>query len=196
MIVALALGVLVQAKAQENDRLARVQKIQGKEVYILSEPVRSYETVRSIRTSPKWMSILTRGVINEHVNDKSAQFVWKAGRKLKRKGVDFDALLYVDGKKINVIKFTEEATSENEGIAKVKSIKGVNTFVLAEPLDDYSVVKKVYTGVKVIPFLTYGLINNSIERDIKTLAKKTNKKTDSVNVIYTTGRTGTIVSFN
>jgi len=57
MAVAL-LGSVLSVQAQDS-LLARVAKIQGKEVYILNQPLRQYETVATIKTSPKIISLLT-----------------------------------------------------------------------------------------------------------------------------------------
>jgi hypothetical protein len=184
-------------EAQEIQNLARVQKIGDKEVYILNEPLRSYEFVDEIRTGIKWTSLLTRGIINEHVNDKTNQFVRRTVRKLEKKGQTFDAIVYRGGKKVQAIRFTDNnQNNENAGLAKIEARNGISTFIMAEPVEAYTVVEDIRNGVKLIPFITVGLVNNSIEKDIKSLSRRTaNRDLGEVALIYQTGRRADIVTF-
>ncbi len=182
--------------AQDEQVRARVQKIEGKEIYVLNEPLRSYEVIGEVKTGLKLTSIVTRGIINEHINDKTTQFVRRMNRKMEKSGMEFDALLYQDGKKIQAIRFTQAATPANEGIARVKAINNVSSFIMAEPLQDYQVMETISTGIKLVPFLTYGLINNSIERDVKTFVRKAAKKGEANFLVYTSGRRASAISLN
>ena len=187
MAVAL-LGSVLSVQAQDPS-LARVAKIQGKEVYILNQPLRQYETVATIKTSPKIISLLTRGVVNETISDKANQFVRKSARKVKKSNTAFDAIIYSGGKTAQAIRFTDVATPENSGIATVTKILGVTAYVLAEPIQSYSVKNSSYGGIKLIPFITYGIVNNSIEKDVMTFAKKTKKEdVQATAMVYSTGR--------
>ncbi len=187
MAVAL-LGSVLSVQAQDPS-LARVAKIQGKEVYILNQPLRQYETVATIKTSPKIISLLTRGVVNETISDKANQFVRKSARKGKKSNSAFDAIIYSGGKTAQAIRFTDVATPENSGIATVTKILGVTAYVLAEPIQSYSVKNSSYGGIKLIPFITYGIVNNSIEKDVMTFAKKTKKEdVQATAMVYSTGR--------
>lgn len=183
------LGSALSTNAQDAT-LARVSKIQGKEVYILNQPLRAYETVATVKTSPKIISILTRGIVNETVSEKANQFVRKSVRKAKKANVTFDAVLYTGGKTVRAIRFTEAATPDNSGIAAVTKIWGIDSYILAEPIKTYNIQNEVYGGVKLVPFLTYGWVNNSIEKDVMNFAKKI-KKTDAGAhaIVYSVGRT-------
>ena len=197
VLIILSLAVSVTAAfAQDQRDLARVQKIGEKEVYILNEPVDQYETVDEVRTGIKWTSLLTRGIVNEHVNDKTRQFVRRASRKLEKKGETFDAILYRDGKRIEAIRFTSRTAASREGLAKVSSRNGIPVYVMAEPLGSYKVIEQVDNSVNLIPFITYGIVNNSIERDIKTLARRAaNQDAGNVALIYQTGRRADLITF-
>lgn len=181
------LGMATQTTAQQA--LARVSKLQGKEVYILSQPVREYETTATVRSSPKITSLLTRGIINESISEKSNQFVNKLIRRANKKGVEFDAIVYSGGKTARAVKFTVPATAENEGIARVDKFQNLDVYVLSEPMTSYAVTASRWGGVKLIPFLTYGWINNSIERDTRTFVKRlTKEEQDLSGVVYSAGK--------
>ena len=192
----LTLGVATVGLSQDSNTLATVDVIDGKEVYLLSEPLRSYEVVSTVRTGPKVSSLFTRGLISEDINDKAAQFTRKSIRKMKKKGIEFDAVRYSSGKRIQAIRFKEEATEDTKRLAKVQDNSGVYAFIMAEPVNSYKVDGNVKFVVRAVPLLTYGIINNSIERDVATLAKKANKKLENPQYItYTTGDRATIISF-
>ncbi|MCE2894415.1 MAG: hypothetical protein LW721_08240 [Flammeovirgaceae bacterium] len=187
MAVAL-LGSVLSVQAQDS-LLARVAKIQGKEVYILNQPLRQYETVATIKTSPKIISLLTRGVVNETISDKANQFVRKSARKAQKLNTSFDAIIYSGGKTVRAIRFTDVANPENSGVATVTKIWGVDSYILAEPMKSYAVQNSTYGGIKLIPFITYGIVNNSIEKDVMTFAKKTKKEdVRATAMVYSTGR--------
>lgn len=103
----LALAVLViittTAQAQDGKGLARVQKILGKEVYVLCEPQREYEVVERLTTS------LTTMVVGRTTIQKQMQEVIDRAIKRIEKGKtkDFDAALTDDGDVIVLIKFKE-----------------------------------------------------------------------------------------
>ncbi len=185
----LTLGVLM-AFGQSSQ--AEVQQLGGKEIYLLSEPLADYEIVASVKTGPKLTSLLTRGVYNEHVNDKATQFVNRAIRKLDRKSIEFDALVYNDGKSINAVKFNEESL----GIANVQKINGITVFVMATPVQDYEIIERVKNGVNIVPFLTYGWINNSIQKDVSKYIKKANKADEVNAIVYQSGRKASLVALN
>jgi len=182
--------------AQQSETLARVQKIGDKEVYILNEPLRDYEYVANVRTGVKWISLLTRGIVNEHVNDKTNQFVRRTTRKLEKSGQSYDAIIYRGGKRVEAVRFTEERNDENAGLASIQPRNGIATFILAEPVEDYTVVDDIGNGVKLIPFITYGIVNNSIERDIQSLTRRaSNRELGDVALIYQTGRRADLITF-
>lgn len=171
---------------------AKVQSVNGKEIYLLSEPVADYETVASVKTAPKLTSLLTRGIYNEHVNDKATQFMNRAMGKLDRKSIVFDALVYEGGKSIRAIKFNEAS----EGIANVRSIEDIKVFAMATPLQSFQIKEQIGNGVNIVPFLTYGWINNSIEKDVEKYIRKASKQENVDAVLYQSGRKATLITLN
>jgi hypothetical protein len=198
MMAVVILGIITSMKGQAIDGLARVSRVQGKEVYILNQPIRSFETVAEVKSSLKLTSILTRGLVNETITDKANEFVRRAIRKANKKTTQpFDAIVYIGGKKVRAVRFIDEPTSTNQGIAKVGKYFGLEAYILAEPLRTYSASNSTWGGVKGIPLLTYGFVNNSIERDVMTFAKKLSKENkNSQALIYSAGRTAISATFD
>lgn len=198
--VMLTLGVAamlgLKLNAQNQEQLAKVHELNGKQIYLLNEPVREFEKVGEIKTGVKITSLLTRGIRNEHANDKTSQFAQKAITKMEKQGIEFDALMYESGKRINAIRFTEESTNENKGIARIKTINGIGVFAMATPVNSYTVTDQVAGGINIVPFLTHGWINPSIEKDLERFAKKADKKQDASYISYQTGRNASVIVMN
>jgi hypothetical protein len=75
-VLGLILSISICAHSfSQTKGIARVIKILGVEVYALSEPIRSYETLFDVETGAKAASLITGGVVNEGVSDKLTQFV-------------------------------------------------------------------------------------------------------------------------
>ena len=155
------------------------------EVYILSEPLRDYETVTSVTTGVKAESILTGGLINEGISDKVLQFI----RRARKQGATFDAVLYSGGKEIVTIKFTKEATSSNRSIGRVRKLDNTDVYVLAEPIQDYETIISKGGGIKYKSILTGGLVNNSIEDDLSGFIKSMRSSGANMDgIIYSGGK--------
>lgn len=185
--------------ATHSQNLAKVQKVNGKEVYILSEPIRPYEVVMGKGNSLKWSSFLTGGLINESVSTKAASFVNHVKKEAEKESIDFDAIVYTNGKKVIAVKFTDAATPETDRIAEVQKMDGYPVYVMSEPLEKYTVEADKGPGIKWKSFLTVGLLNNSIEQDMdkyadRFRAKLKKGKIDALQ--YTSGKTAIGIKFN
>lgn len=177
--------------AQNEKDLARVNKMQGVEVYFMSEPLRKYEVVVDASTGIKMTSVATGGLVNESVADKAAQFVKRA---LKESDGKIDAVVYGGGKKVVGVKFTDESDPKKDGLARVNKVDGIPVFLFADPLKEYSVVDKAGGGFKVKSAMTGGIVNNSIEEDIKSFVNKLSKDGAEA-VIYTSGKSAIGIKF-
>lgn len=176
--------------AQEKD-LARVQKVNGIEVYILSEPLRDYEVAFGEGNKVQWTSFFTAGLINESISTKVSKFVKGVLDEAEKEGVQVDAVVYTDGKTVTAIKFTGEKTPENDGIARVQKMSGVPVFIMSQPLLDYEVEKDKGPGIKWKSMITAGLINNSIEQDISKYVNRFERqiKKDRIDaIVYSRGK--------
>lgn len=173
--------------------IARVNKVDGKEAYFMSEPLRDYEVVFDVGTGLKASSVVTGGLINEGVSDKASQFVKKA----MKENPNFDAILYSNGKRVVAIRFTGEATAETKGLARVQKVNGVEVYILAEPLRDYEVLNSKGGGLKLKSAVTGGVVNNSIEEDVADFVKRLQRDDASIQaVIYSTGKAAIGVKFS
>lgn len=99
MLSIIAVAAMAMAFTQQDNKgLARVNEIDGKEVYVLSEPLRNYSVV-DVLTSSFNTVMVGRQPINEQIKE-----VIRRGTKNK---LDFDAVLTEDGKKLVLIKFKD-----------------------------------------------------------------------------------------
>ena len=150
---------------------AKVNKVNGIEVYLLAEPVRPYEIFKIKKKGIQWGSYITGGLINASISTKVTRYINRLVKEYNGK-VPFDAIVYTNGKQMTAIKFTDEPTPDTNMIAVVQKIKGIPFFVMSEPLLKYHFYKTIGGGIKWKSALTVGIINNSIEQDLLKFAKK------------------------
>ncbi|HRN92332.1 MAG TPA: hypothetical protein PLE75_03415 [Ferruginibacter sp.] len=147
--------------------IARVNKINGIEVYILSEPIRKYDVVMGQGNTIQWTSFVTGGLVNDNIATKITKYVRALQDKATSEKIVFDAIIYTNGKSVSAIKFTDEKTEENDRVAEVQKMSGIPVFIMSEPLKNYTVENEKGGGVKWKSLVTAGLANNSIEEDIQ-----------------------------
>lgn len=192
VVMGITFGV---SPGQEMSGIGKVSTVKGKEVYILNKPLRPYKVVLEVNAGPQATSVVTGGMINEGVSKKTDQFLRKAEREAKREEVDYDALLYQQGKKAEAIKFIGD-DEDNAGLAKVSTIESVQVYIRCEPVTPYRKVKTGSGGIKAKSYLSGGLINNSIEEDVKQYIRILQKSDKSIEgIIYTSGKKATGVVF-
>jgi|TARA_B110001469_G_C9533411_1_gene265105 hypothetical protein len=195
VLLGLVLFIGMNCFAQQK---SKVQKVNGIEVYLLAEPVREYETLKSGGKGIQWGSAITGGLINESIAKKVTKYIKKLAKEYKDENIDFDAIIYTNGKQMTAIKFTDEKTDENDRIAIVQKIEGIPFFVMGEPITEYEFVKTIGGGIKWKSALTGGLINNSIEQDLIKFAKKMDKKFRKKQIsaiIYERGKKANAIKF-
>lgn len=163
--------VTVTLHAQDNSDLARVKKVNGVECYIMNEPLREYEVVVDVHTGLKAESLLTGGLVNKSISGRVEQFINRA----KKENRVFDAIVYTSGKRIVGVKFKDEATEANKGMARASKMEGKPVFVMCEPLRPYEVLKSKGGGIKWKSLVTAGIANNSIEDDVAKIVDKLDK---------------------
>lgn len=177
---------------------SKVQKVNGIEVYILAEPIREYETLKSSGKGIQWSSFITGGLINESIATKVTKYIKKLTKQYEDENIRFDAIIYTNGKQMTAIRFTDQKTKENERIATVQKIEGIPFFVMSEPINKYDFVKTIGGGIKWKSAVTGGLINNSIEQDLMKFAKKMNKKFKKKQIsaiVYDRGKKANAIKF-
>jgi len=191
----LVLIIAINSFAQQK---SKVQKVNGIEVYLLAEPVREYETLKTGGKGIQWGSAITGGLINESIATKVTKYIKKLAQEYKEKNIDFDAIIYTNGKQMTAIKFTDKKTDENDRVAIVQKIEGIPFFVMSEPINEFDFVKTIGGGIKWKSAITGGLINNSIEQDLIKFAKKMSKKFRKKQIsaiIYERGKKATAILF-
>lgn len=197
IVAVTAMAALSFSNIQDDKKgVARVNRINGKEVYFMNEPLCPYEVVFDVGTSAKFASLLTAGLVNEGVSDKASQFVKRAMKEAEDEGYEFDAIIYSSGKRVIAINFKEESKQ----LGKVQKIEGVEIYILAEPLLQYEVSNSKRSGLKLKSLLTVGLVNNSVEQDVAEFVRKLLKEADKDDekidaVLYGAGKSAVSVQF-
>lgn len=76
-----------------------------------------------------------------------------------------------------------------ESLAKVRKINGVEAYILCEPLREYEVVVDAGTGIKAESLLTGGLVNKTISDRVEQFIRRVTKENGRVDaVIYSAGK--------
>jgi ribosomal protein L25 (general stress protein Ctc) len=199
VLVALLVAAFTPSFSQNEKGLARVNRIDGVEVYFMNEPLNEYRVVFDIGTGLKASSLITGGLVNEGVSEKAAQYVKKAIKEAKEEKHDFDAIVYSSGKKVIAVKF-EKPNPQYKALAKVQKIEGLEVYILSEPLKDYEVLNSRKGGVKMKSYLTGGLVNNSIEEDVAQFVRKLVKDSEKENekidgIVYGAGKNASGIKF-
>lgn len=92
-----------EPKTKENNGIAIVNKVQGIPFFVMSEPLKEYEFVKTIGGGIKWKSALTAGLWNNSIEQDLMKFAKKMRRRFRKKKIS--AIMYERGKKATAIKF-------------------------------------------------------------------------------------------
>ena len=136
---------LIAIHSQPNSQIgmAKVEKRMDYEIYILTEPQRSYEKKFTVKVNTFVVNIPDKGDLNSNqtklrkvsrnltISDKVSQFAALVEEQDQDKEVD--AIIYSGGQIATAIKFTD-ANLSNKGVGKVKNESGVDLFVLNKPV--------------------------------------------------------------
>ena len=170
--------------------IAKVQTVNGVEVFIMNTPLREYEVVQEIETTAKIKNILKEGSLTKNISDKVIQFISLA-RKLD---INFDAVLYNSGKTLVCIKFKDNGSPETIGLAKVEKVSNLYAFVMCKPSQGYNVIGETDGGLKLGSIITLGMVSNSISEDVdKMLDNLKNNKGLEACIFY--GNRGEAIKF-
>jgi len=147
---------------QDNKQLCRVNKIQGKEIYIMCEPVSDYNVVDKVNSTAAQLlgvSPTLSNMVNTMV-DKAVN------KEKKGKVKPFDAIITSDGNNAMLIKF-KEGNQEQKGIGRITKMQGKEVYIMCEPLRDYETVDKVNSAFAQVLGVT-----PTIENMVKTIVDK------------------------
>ena len=101
LIAAVLIGSIAATMEDQKD-LARVQKINGKLVFVMCEPLQEYEVVETVNTM---LSGLLAG--QQSIGAQMKEMVNKAIQKEKKGKYQFDAVITTDGDDAILIKFKD-----------------------------------------------------------------------------------------
>jgi hypothetical protein len=91
----------VRSTDENKDQMARVSKIDGIEVYLMSEPIKPYEVIDDLGSGLQFGSSLSTVTI-----DELTQHYVEAAKKVgKKKDKTVDAVIYTSGKKAVAVKW-------------------------------------------------------------------------------------------
>jgi len=130
---------------EENKGLSTVNKIKFKEVYVYSEPIRSYEIVGEVYSMASQLLTVTSQVIEDIPNMKSMidnLVSLCITKEQKGKVKNFDGIITYDGYIAYLIKFKDENT-EKSGLGRVKKLYNKDIYVMCEPLVSYEIIGEV-----------------------------------------------------
>lgn len=88
-----------------------------------------------------------------------------------------------------LLALTTFAQNQDQLLARVRRIDGVEAYILCEPVRDYSTLVDAGTGLKAESLLTGGIVNKSIADRVEQFIRKITKENARVDaVIYSAGR--------
>jgi hypothetical protein len=100
---------IVAVKFKQSDpqtkMIARVNKIDGVEIYVLAEPLAAYEVANKKGGGFKMKSALTGGLVNNSIEEDVAQFVKKLAKDAEKDNIKLDGIIYSAGKNATGIQF-------------------------------------------------------------------------------------------
>lgn len=89
-----------EAGNEKNKGIAKVNKLEGLEVYVMNEPLQDYETIIDVNTGLKAKSYLSGGLVNNSIEEDMAQYVRKTIREAEEaKKEKPEAVVYTGGKR-------------------------------------------------------------------------------------------------
>jgi hypothetical protein len=177
--------------------LARVNKLEGVELYFMSEPTRKYVKVNEsdgLLGNVSVKALGSGGLSTPTIEEKAQRLVKNTVTMASKDGKQVDAVIYSGGKYLIGIKFVEAPTPQNDGIARVKKINGIDAYVFSEPLAPYEKISEGKAKKRnSSSLITAGLVNSAIDEDLTKLVKSAmddDINTTEFGVVYTTGKTG------
>jgi hypothetical protein len=88
-----------------------------------------------------------------------------------------------------IFTLTTFAQKDDDMLARVRKINGVEAYILCEPLRDYNVLVDAGTGIKAESAFTGGLINKSISDRVEQFIKRATKENGKIDaVVYSAGK--------
>lgn len=177
----------------DGTRLAEVDRINGMDIYFMSQPLLEYEIV---------------GYAGNFVSDINLKNIWKlSGTNLKSRmsmlsqavfekaqemNEVVNGLVYSDGTSVLVIRYLKD--SQNKvNLAKVDTLYGHELYILSKPyMKTYDITNtEEFKSGEVVSLFSLGLISRPMIDDIEVLVKYIrSQKKNSNAVLYREGKSG------
>jgi hypothetical protein len=88
-----------------------------------------------------------------------------------------------------MLALTTFAQNQDQLLARVRRVDGVEAYILCEPVRDYTTLVDAGTGLKAESLLTGGIVNKSIAERVEQFIRKITKQNARVDaVIYSAGK--------
>lgn len=88
-----------------------------------------------------------------------------------------------------MLALTTFAQNQDQLLARVRRVDGVEAYILCEPVRDYTTLVDAGTGLKAESLLTGGIVNKSIAERVEQFIRKITKQNTRVDaVIYSAGK--------
>jgi hypothetical protein len=98
-----------EAGSEQTKGIAKVNKLEGLEVYVMNEPLQDYETIMDVNTGLKAKSYLSGGLVNNSIEEDMAQYVRRTVREAEEnKKEKPQAVIYTGGKRAIGVKFANQ----------------------------------------------------------------------------------------
>jgi hypothetical protein len=154
---------------QDNKMMGKVNKIQGKEVYVMCEPIREYQVVDKVSST-----VAQLVGISPTISNMVSTMVNRAVTKETKGKVDpWDAFITSDGNSGILIKF-KEGGEENKGVGTVTKMLGKEIYIMCEPLREYETVDKVSSAFAQILGISPS-IDKMVQTMVETAVEKESK---------------------
>lgn len=179
----------------DSQGLAKVIQINGIDIYFMNKPLVEYNIVfgsGDMLSDIDIKSIFWGGLSRNHVKEKMEKIVNAAFRKSSEINIPFHGIIYSGGTKAAAVQYTTNELPL-ERLAKVDKYEDIEMFVLCEPLNkNYEVV---YTSAAksgaFTSFISLGIVNSTMDKDIKELVTYMKRRKKKVNaILYSEGRKG------
>ncbi|WP_196891576.1 hypothetical protein [Aureivirga marina] len=184
-----------------QSHIGKAKVVNGLEVYVFMEPLRSYETVLTsdITSNINAKSLISSGLSNEKPDEKMSQYINNIKRQASKQGAEIDAVIYSEGKSAIGIKFTEDKTDENYRLGELQKVDNLAVYFFSEPIKEYEELKTIKAGSGSMASLgTAGIVNSSIKEDIIDFVRKAKRKTRKNKadfIIYSGGKRAVACKF-
>jgi hypothetical protein len=191
---------IVHPPLNDGNAIAKVKRINGIDIYFLSNPLVNYTTVFNsgdLLSDIDIKALFWEGMATSDVDDKMNRIVNATYRKAKREGKTVTGLIYTGGNRALAINYTD-TDIKGEQFAKVNIVNGVQIYVFSEPTKTYDILTKARAkSGGFLSVMSDGVLNSNMDDDINNLIERLNSKKNPIDaIIYNSGKKGVGIKLN